>query len=193
IRRPPRPTLFPYTTLFRSPGVRWSASSRRSEAGGRKGLRVRISRTERRRQDDDREDALHGPPPDERDGHSGRIRCPERGAQGPFDYWRDRRGYGTGAAVLDSDGVPSLLLKASRRFGRRRQSGPEGMARSFGPRCPRKPADRRLLRRNEEAAGTLPGFLASPGGPAPRRTNQRTRHSRETRNLGVTSGPCQRG
>src|SRR2546423_14961421 len=26
IRRPPRSTLFPYTTLFRSPGVRWAFS-----------------------------------------------------------------------------------------------------------------------------------------------------------------------
>src|SRR5256885_3370868 len=26
IRRPPRSTLFPYTTLFRSPGSRWSCS-----------------------------------------------------------------------------------------------------------------------------------------------------------------------
>src|SRR2546429_2592062 len=26
IRRPPRSTLFPYTTLFRSPGKRWLAS-----------------------------------------------------------------------------------------------------------------------------------------------------------------------
>src|SRR3712207_8548028 len=30
IRRPPRSTLFPYTTLFRSLGVRWIAVHRRS-------------------------------------------------------------------------------------------------------------------------------------------------------------------
>src|ERR1035438_10670961 len=29
IRRPPRSTLFPYTTLFRSPGERWWNESRR--------------------------------------------------------------------------------------------------------------------------------------------------------------------
>src|SRR5438552_13440590 len=29
IRRPPRSTLFPYTTLFRSPAVRWRSSWRR--------------------------------------------------------------------------------------------------------------------------------------------------------------------
>src|SRR6266516_7017029 len=32
IRRPPRSTLFPYTTLFRSPGPRSAARSARSEA-----------------------------------------------------------------------------------------------------------------------------------------------------------------
>src|SRR2546426_8724707 len=35
IRRPPRSTLFPYTTLFRSPTAQSSASSRRESASGR--------------------------------------------------------------------------------------------------------------------------------------------------------------
>src|SRR2546422_7401447 len=34
IRRPPRSTLFPYTTLFRSRGVRGCPPGRREQAGG---------------------------------------------------------------------------------------------------------------------------------------------------------------
>src|SRR5258708_26495104 len=32
IRRPPRSTLFPYTTLFRSPGARWRTIDGRGDA-----------------------------------------------------------------------------------------------------------------------------------------------------------------
>src|SRR5438034_6178005 len=56
IRRPPRSTLFPYTTLFRSPGlcrirsprgrpVRSRAPSRASSAGDRKSTRLNSSHT----------------------------------------------------------------------------------------------------------------------------------------------------
>src|SRR5205823_9732976 len=139
------------------PRVRRTPSGRRSDARGPKGLRVRIPRTERGRQDHDREDALHGPLPDGRDRRGGRIRYPERGAQGSLDYRRDRRRHGTGTAVLDSDGVPALFLEASERLNRRPKRGTPGMARSFGPRGTRQPADRGLFRRDEEALGTVPG------------------------------------
>src|SRR3712207_7899072 len=33
IRRPPRSTLFPYTTLFRSPGVRWQGRVAATRSG----------------------------------------------------------------------------------------------------------------------------------------------------------------
>src|SRR5499426_4188557 len=39
IRRPPRSTLFPYTTLFRSPGRRGAGRARRTGAPGRSGFR----------------------------------------------------------------------------------------------------------------------------------------------------------
>src|SRR5436309_4258880 len=42
IRRPPRSTLFPYTTLFRSPLRRRAPSARRGHDGVRKALVVRI-------------------------------------------------------------------------------------------------------------------------------------------------------
>src|SRR3712207_7677017 len=53
IRRPPRSTLFPYTTLFRSPTSRWCAPTRswpptsrrsRHEGRGRRGRRRRRPR-----------------------------------------------------------------------------------------------------------------------------------------------------
>src|SRR5439155_4065641 len=34
LRRPPRSTLFPYTTLFRSCSTRWSPARRRASCGG---------------------------------------------------------------------------------------------------------------------------------------------------------------
>src|SRR5688572_33167422 len=50
IRRPPRSTLFPYTTLFRSPGPGRPATSRsRDSAGGRRGTRPRPRRTSDRK------------------------------------------------------------------------------------------------------------------------------------------------
>src|SRR2546430_10110542 len=41
IRRPPRSTLFPYTTLFRSLGVHWDAADRRPVA-------LRVDQVDRR-------------------------------------------------------------------------------------------------------------------------------------------------
>src|SRR5438132_7929765 len=40
LRRPPRPTLFPYTTLFRSPGAGERARHRRRRAGPGRGDRA---------------------------------------------------------------------------------------------------------------------------------------------------------
>src|SRR5256885_7385808 len=40
IRRPPRSTLFPYTTLFRSPARRLERPALRGRAGGRQGRRA---------------------------------------------------------------------------------------------------------------------------------------------------------
>src|SRR3712207_6909035 len=55
IRRPPRSTLFPYTTLFRSPGRQWPA---RQPA-----LVPRDQATaEGRDREQDKGDPLHGPP-----------------------------------------------------------------------------------------------------------------------------------
>src|SRR2546422_3439185 len=45
IRRPPRSTLFPYTTLFRSPPRRGALPGRRADP--RRGLRVRLVPAER--------------------------------------------------------------------------------------------------------------------------------------------------
>src|SRR3712207_7948733 len=42
IRRPPRSTLFPYTTLFRSDGCRWHGTCR--GGGGRRAVRPRLLR-----------------------------------------------------------------------------------------------------------------------------------------------------
>src|SRR3712207_7628021 len=53
IRRPPRSTLFPYTTLFRSPPV--AVGDRQAPARARQ--RLRPGRPQ-----------LHGPQPDRRDG-----------------------------------------------------------------------------------------------------------------------------
>src|SRR2546429_3432015 len=47
IRRPPRSTLFPYTTLFRSPTIRTVAETEGSRSGGRRRaqrLRIRDAR-----------------------------------------------------------------------------------------------------------------------------------------------------
>src|SRR5260370_26823530 len=57
IRRPPRSTLFPYTTLFRSPGETGQQDteegcSRQGEVNGRKGQRKEDS-PEQDREDDD--------------------------------------------------------------------------------------------------------------------------------------------
>src|SRR5689334_24080319 len=46
IRRPPRSTLFPYTTLFRSRGGR-ELSRRQRQAAGRAGVRAQRSRRHR--------------------------------------------------------------------------------------------------------------------------------------------------
>src|SRR2546427_13180945 len=46
IRRPPRSTLFPYTTLFRSAGYRRDKASRRSRAGGHCDQPRRCARSE---------------------------------------------------------------------------------------------------------------------------------------------------
>src|SRR5258708_11096186 len=40
IRRPPRSTLFPYTTLFRSPGVRCALAGAGAAGGGRRAGRA---------------------------------------------------------------------------------------------------------------------------------------------------------
>src|SRR6266403_4561662 len=47
IRRPPRSTLFPYTTLFRSPSDR-ALGTRRSSAGGGPRLHQRLGREDRK-------------------------------------------------------------------------------------------------------------------------------------------------
>src|SRR5262249_59414414 len=49
IRRPPRSTLFPYTTLFRSPA---SPARRRPGAGSMSGERSRVRRTQRPRSEE---------------------------------------------------------------------------------------------------------------------------------------------
>src|SRR3712207_7901963 len=49
IRRPPRSTLFPYTTLFRSPPARWAAWRGGSgPPGGRRGRRTSLLASSRR-------------------------------------------------------------------------------------------------------------------------------------------------
>src|SRR3712207_6964717 len=62
IRRPPRSTLFPYTTLFRSPGGR-AQGRRRSDGGGRGlrgGRRDRLGRAPRLREARGHGDACQG-------------------------------------------------------------------------------------------------------------------------------------
>src|SRR5690242_21304750 len=49
IRRPPRSTLFPYTTLFRSPDEGRAATPGRASRGGPAGQRSAGSRSPRRR------------------------------------------------------------------------------------------------------------------------------------------------
>src|SRR2546430_4126978 len=46
IRRPPRSTLFPYTTLFRSPGWGHALRHDRGGGGGRRGDVPRVERSE---------------------------------------------------------------------------------------------------------------------------------------------------
>src|SRR5260221_7939280 len=48
IRRPPRSTLFPYTTLFRSPRRARSGGARLRRLGREEGARVLQSRTDRK-------------------------------------------------------------------------------------------------------------------------------------------------
>src|SRR2546430_13177300 len=55
IRRPPRSTLFPYTTLFRSPSTPWHPSCSNSTPGdniGRERARIPITNTTRRRSEE---------------------------------------------------------------------------------------------------------------------------------------------
>src|SRR5260370_31342703 len=68
IRRPPRSTLFPYTTLFRSPRRRRP----RSQRPARRDLRA--ARPQRRRQVDDLPHALRPAAAVERPGSGGRRR-----------------------------------------------------------------------------------------------------------------------
>src|SRR3989475_7165448 len=75
IRRPPRSTLFPYTTLFRSPGH----GARRDRGGGERGRpgRVRLAAVAERDAPDGRREARGSPRGDRRD-----PRIPER-SRGP--------------------------------------------------------------------------------------------------------------
>src|SRR5436190_11358702 len=65
IRRPPRSTLFPYTTLFRSPGVSENAAARPAPARGaaRRERRTRRVRDERRSEADEPRGAARRLPP----------------------------------------------------------------------------------------------------------------------------------
>src|SRR2546422_3382898 len=113
IRRPPRSTLFPYTTLFRSPEGELRAAARRllaqhrPDAGGRAVLRPRAAVSHRRVLP--RFDAAP---------RGGRLEAPPRGALPAADRHGDHargpvlRGGGVSPALLpqESDQLPGVPL-----------------------------------------------------------------------------------
>src|SRR6266498_3552599 len=104
IRRPPRSTLFPYTTLFRAPGVRNSAASPRRLCALQRGSdRVRPDArwSERRKYqakeaaqyecERDRAQRARGKLPEQREHHDGRPACPkDRGRDVEVSQFRQK-------------------------------------------------------------------------------------------------------
>src|SRR2546427_3766576 len=156
IRRPPRSTLFPYTTLFRSrppPAVRRSREDHLGDGGARReGQRRRL-----RPRDPD------GPPPRPADGRVPRAlgRAADAGARDPAPEARlDRYDDGRRGRVL---AARFRLLTVHGLVQPDRPTGDRSTARALGHR----PARRRPARCARRGRGdTLPSRVAARDGAA---------------------------
>src|SRR5215211_6901406 len=111
IRRPPRSTLFPYTTLFRSP-ARDAGDRRRRRAGGRAAARPVLRRRGR-------------PGPDQRAGADGRaVRAADRGLPGRRAGFDDRRHLRAPEPVASRSRADGAAARGAARGGGRGRERP---------------------------------------------------------------------
>ncbi|CAA9466726.1 MAG: Efflux ABC transporter, ATP-binding protein, partial [uncultured Solirubrobacteraceae bacterium] len=164
-------------------GRRWNPGARPREAvqerpqgrcrdrpGGRAGRDLRVPRSQRRGQVDDRPDAHHASAADGGHRHGGRIRHRPRRSQGPWRHRRRAAGGGAGSAAHR----PRAHAPADRAPGPAQGRAPRPRRRADRARRPQRGGrsqGRRLLRRDEAPAGPRPGARAPPADPLPGRAD----------------------